>query len=940
MGLLSPEDWSAQWIAADDPVAAADRATTLQWMWGADADNHEPTVRRFRAEFELPRATRGGTLFVLGKSRFEKVAGLWLDDRPVGHNAAGYDATGEHVQLGSLVPGRHWLEVKIRRRNPWPEYYGDLPTAGIALFARLDTDDGVAVRVGSDVEWRTRLEAPGEAWESVCTSALAGHPLREPAMHVRRAFAVNKDVASARLYATALGCYEARLNGQRVGDALLAPEVSQYDERLQYQVHDVRALLRRGANVIGFTVGDGWYAGHPGRYSWGAAPRRLIAQLELTYGDGTREAIVTGPDWPASRSPIVQSDLCAGELYDARLEQRYWDTAEFDDAGWIAAGVAAKPPCRLTAQVGPPIRATEILRAAAITSPAPGVYVLDFGQNFAGWCRLHVRGARGTRVDLRHGEQIKPDGDIDQFSLNGGKATDTYVLRGDPAGETFEPHFTYHGFRYVQVTGLPAAPTVDSIQGVVLHTDLEPTGRLRVDHPSIDKLWRSVVRTQRSNFIAVGTDCCNRAERMGYFLDMGVFWDAATFNMDVAAFTRRQLDNARDRQCEAGALPSLAPAPDVYVMYRFADNTATPGWGDGVIVLAWTCWRRYGDLGILQQNWEAMNRHLTFILERNPDYLWLEGRGPDLGDWLAVDEQHFMRPDVPPTTPLDLFATAHWARSAQLLAEIADALSRPGDANRLRIVHDNVRKAFIEAFVGPEGRVGNGSQTSCLLALAFGLVPDALRRRVMEHLVADIRERGCALSTGLFGTQHILDVLADSGFADLACTLLLRREHPSWGYMLEHGATTIWERWDGSLDKRYLTASHNHPALGSVGAFLFRRLAGIEEAAPGFQRIRVRPLLDERLQRGGGDYDSVMGRISTTWRQLPDGGFTLEASIPANCAAMIHLPARAGSCIQEGAESIEQCADVRVLSRSSHEVIVEVGSGQYCFSVDPPEGNG
>lgn len=945
MGLLSPDDWCAQWIAADDTISKEDRETPLAWMWG-DEDDQSVSLRWFRVLLDVPEATRGGVLFANGRSPLDKVVGVWLAGGAIAEMSPDCDFAGENLHFGPLSRGQHWLLVAVRRQNPWPEYFAALPVPGLALFARLETNTGRMLRLVSGSDWQTRLATAtsdvrggiekDETWRAVSVAAFEGHLLREPGIYLRREFSAKKEACAARLYTAALGCFEATLNGQRIDDALLTPEVSEYEKRILYRVYDVSKWIRRGANVIGFMVGDGWYAGHPGQYSWGPPPRRLIAQLELTYSDGTREVIVTDPSWRCARSPIRQSLLCIGEVYDARLEQPKWDTSDFDASNWSPAAPAVPPPGKLYAQVSPPIRATQVLTTVAITSPVPGVYVFDFGQNFAGWCRLRIKGMKGTRIDLRYGEQIKPNGEIDQFSLNGRKAIDSYILSGDPGGEVFEPHFTYHGFRYVQVTGLPIAPSIDMLEGVVLHTDLERTGYLRVDHPLIERLWQNILWTQRSNFVAVGTDCCNRAERMGYFLDMGVFWGAATFNMDVAAFTRRQLDNARDHQYETGALSSVAPAPAaMYNMYRSSDGTATPGWGDGVVILAWTSWRRYGDIGVLEQNWEAMNRGLQFVLDRNPNYLWLNGRKPDLGDWLAIDEQHFMRPEIPPTTPLEVFATAHWAHSADLLAQIADALNLTNDATRLRAVHQQVCKAFIEAYIDADGQVGNGSQTSYVLALKFNLVPAARRQQVVQRLVEDIRKRGCALSTGLFGTQYLLEVLADAGFVELAYTLLLRRAYPSWGYMIEHGASTIWERWDGSLEKNYLCASHNHPAFGSVGSFLFRSVAGIEEVTPGFQRIRVRPRLDSRVPRGGGDYYSVMGLISTTWVCSSDSAFTLEVRIPANCMATVHLPAHREDRILESGADIARRTELAILSRSDEEMLLQVGSGRYHFFVEP-----
>jgi alpha-L-rhamnosidase len=943
MGLLSPDDWAARWIAADDAVAHEDRQTTLHWIWSTRELDCGEESRFFRCTFFLPEPTHGGVFLALGAS-FEKVTEIWLDGIALAMERHGCHPTGENLPVTALAAGNHTLAIKVQRKSPWPETYFQPPRAGLACLARFDAEGGRGFRVTSDAAWKTHIN-PGlqwyrpehndDSWAPVSTRVSESQLTIDPAMHLRRTFMVDRPLAKARLYATALGCYEARLNGRRIGNALLAPEISQYEKRTLYRVYDVTDLLQSGMNAVGFTVGDGWYASHAGRYAWGPPPRRLLAQLELTYVDGARQTIATDEHWRMSRSAIRQSEFDFGEIYDARLEQPGWDTAGFRDAAWQEARLGATPPCRLTAHVGAPVRAAKALEPEAISSPLPGVYVYDFGQNFAGWCRLRVKGPRGTRVDLRFGERLLPTGEVDQFVLLGSKAADAYILRGDAAGETFEPHFTYHGFRYVQVTGLPVAPSADVLHGVVVHSDLPITGQLRVDSPLLQRLWRNIVWTQRSNFVSIPTDCPTRAERMAYFGDVAIFWDAATFNMDVAAFTRRQMDNARDHQYATGAFAPLAPAPAEYIIYRAADGTALPGWSDGQVILPWVSWRRYADRGIVEQNWEAMNRHLQFILDRNPNYLWLHGRGPEVGDWLAVGDNHFMQPDTPPCTPLDLIATAYWAHCASLLAQMADVLRRRDDAQRLRSIRERIRNAFIKEYLKDDGCVAVGSQTSQVLALKFDLVPDDMRSRVVERLVADIHGRGIALSTGLIGTQFVLDVLADAGRVDLAYSLLLRSEYPSWGYMVARDATTVWERWDGSLNRNYATASHNHYALGSVGGFLFRSVAGIEELEPGFQAVRVRPLLDPRVKHGGADYDSILGRISTDWTQTRDGRFTLDVTIPANCSAHIHLPAHHTSRIEEGGRDIREREDLRILQRSDREVVVAVGSGRYQFTSMP-----
>lgn len=936
MGLLSPQDWVAQWLAGDDAVAKMDRETPVQWMWSTGNDEE---WLRFRHTFSLPHSTQGGVLFASGRSKyFERIAGAWLDGVPVAEMYPDHDLTRESLCLGSLAPGEHRLEIEVHRKYLLPEKMPGIKAvqAGISVFARLDSGNGRSFRIASGPGWETsHKEDGGATWNPVVASKGEMPSRPDPAMHLRHAFAVEKSVASARLYVSALGCYEARMNGARVGDALLTPEVSQYEIRLLYQIYDVKPLLKPGgSNVIGLTVGDGWYGSHPGRFSWGPGPRRCIAQLEIQFSDGTRQVVTTNPQWRMSRSAILQSEIITGEIYDARLEHTHWDTPGFDAALWQPAKPAEAPPCRLTALVSPAMRATQILKARTIMTLKPGVHVFDFGQNFAGWCRLHVKGAAGTRIDLRFGERLLDSGEIDQFSYLNTKAVDTYTLRGTPDGETFEPHFTYRGFRYVQVTGFPERPTLDALEGIVVHSALEVTGRLRIDHPLLAKLWCNVVWTQRSNFTGVPTDTPVRAERKSYWADNSIFWGTAAFNMDVAAYTRRQMDNARDRQSSTGAFAYMAPVPAQTGVFNSNEGNAVPVWSDGAVILPWTSWRRYADKALLEQNWAAMNRYMRFILDRNPNYLWRNGSNPQFGDHLAIGDRRLIHPETPSTTPLDLIATAYWAHIAQLMAEMAEALGRSPDAARLRALRERVRNAFIETFMGRDGRVGNGSQTSYLLALKFDLVPDDLQPKALGYLVNDIRERGNALTTGIVGTQYLLDVLADAGHTDLVCTLLLRTAYPSWGYMIDQGATTIWERWDGSLQRNFVDASHNHFAFGSVGDFLFRRIAGIDEAEPGFKKIRIRPLMDPRIKRGGGDYDSLMGRISTDWAQTASGGLTLDVALPANTTASIHLPARGHTRIEESRRQIASRRDMTIISRSDTITVVEVGSGTYSFVVE------
>jgi alpha-L-rhamnosidase len=945
MGFLSAVDWSAQWLGADDALAQADRATPLDWIWGSKSEQPMERARRFRCRFSLPTATQSGVLFAVGRSGLERITAAWLDGHSICPIYPGHELTGENVILGELTSGEHVLVLEVNCQDPYPiAYVGVQSVPGLAVFARFDEGNGHSIRPLSAAPWKTSVgrnsdwfnkDYEDEAWVPVVTSAVEAPVLVDAAMNLRRPFTLDKPIVRARLYVTALGAYEARLNGRRVGDGLLSPELSDCAKRVLYQVYDVKDLLRTGTNVVALTVGDGWYASHPSwphRYMWGPPPRRVLAQLEITLTDGSTRTIATDPSWRIRRSAIVQSELCVGEIYDARRAESGWDAPGFNDSHWDSAEVQAGPSGRFVAQVCPPIRATGVLTPRTITNPAPGVQVFDFGQNFAGWCRLRIKGKAGTRVDLRFGEELAPSGEIDQFVLAGGKAVDTFFPRGDPAGEVFEPHFVYHGFRYVQVTGLAVTPTQSVIEGIVIHNDLEITGRLRIDHPQIQRLWLNTVWTQRSNLVGIPTDCPSRAERWGYMGDAGIFWDAASFNMDVAAFTRRQMDHVRDSQHREGAFPDIGPEWPAFGA-AFSPHGATPVWADGGVILPWTAWQRYGDRSIIDQNWDAMNRYLEFILRYNPDYLWQKQRGQDIGDWLAPGQEPFYEAGAQPITPNELIATAYWAHSAALLAKMAEATSRDEDAKRLRAVQERIRNAFIAHFVKADGQVGNGSQTSYILALRFGLVPESLKQAATERLVADIRQRGIALATGIVGTQFSLDVLADAGYQELVYSLLLRREDPSWGYMIDHGATTIWERWDGNLKHLYNEGSHNQYALGSVCGFLFRRIVGIDAATPGFERLVIRPVLDPRVPRGGGDYDSAVGRISIDWAQLANGDFRLEVTIPANGSARVHLPASPRARIQESRRDVAAHKDLRLVARSDGEAIVELSAGRYSFFV-------
>jgi len=931
-GLTAPDSWHADWIEAEDAVAAADRAAGLAWIWSETALDERPHA--FRIDFHAPEDLIRAEVLLAGK---DHLRGVWINgaasplDRhfdwdtylPFWGTLAPYS--------GEIRPGRNSVCALVEADTS-----GFFPVDGGAFAAliRLHRADGSIERLVSGPAWKVRPSPPAN-WTSPQADTADWAPARpsganvhndprpsEPAMLLRTEFDTRGPVVAARLYATALGAYDARINGRKVSDALLAPEMTVARDHILYQTYDVTDLIAPGVNALAATVGDGWYASPFGwrieRYGFGPAPRRLRAQLRLDYADGTSDWVTTGPGWKIAPSPILKSEIYDGESYDARLEQAGWDEPGFDAGNWLDVTVGKTPDTRLVAQTSPALKAVATRTAVAISEPLPGRYIFDFGQNFSGWVRIRAAGAAGTTITAKFAELLNPDGTADLSNLRLAKATDSFTLAGS-GEEMFEPHFTYHGFRYVEVAGYPGVPTADDILGIVVHSACRETGTMTfADAPLLQTIWQNALWSQRSNFFSVPTDCPQRDERMGWMGDIQVFLDAAAFNMEVDPFIRRFLLEARAAQRPDGAYPIVVPQP-----LSFPD-VVTAGWSEAGIILPWQLWQRYGDTAVIDENWDAMQAWMDFVARNNPDHIWRTDRGLDLGDWLSVDA---IKPDDE-TTPRILCATAYWAWSAALMAEMAEATGRAAEAQHYRALRERIGQAFAAEFVAADGTAGNGSQASQVLALFMDLVPIERRDSAADVLAADIRRRGMKLSTGFLGTPYILDVLADRGRIEEVAGLLLQSGYPSWGYMPSKGATTMWERWNGDTGDLSMN-SYNHYAFGAIVGFFYRRLAGIAPAAPGFRRIAARPLWLPQIGRASTRYDSLVGPIETSTEGDAERltGFTL--SIPANTVAEVELPA--GEWRDSG-QTLDAHPAIRALTNDGETIRFEVGAGRYDFT--------
>jgi alpha-L-rhamnosidase len=703
-----------------------------------------------------------------------------------------------------------------------------------------------------------------------------------PAPYFRRAFEVQGQVARARLYITALGVFEASINGQRVGDERLAPGFTDYHKRLTYRTYDVTSHIKMGTNAIGAIVADGWYCGYVGfrgrRQNYGDRPM-LLAQLEITTADGKTQAIVTDESWRVTFGPLVSSDLLMGESYNAQLEMPGWDSGGFDDSKWIPVSVGQPKVGQLVASMAPPMRAVMQVKPIELkrTDGRRGRWLIDMGQNMVGVVRLKIRGPAGKTVTIRQAEMLNPDGTLWVAGLRKARATDVYQCKGG-GEEVFEPRFTFHGFRYVEIEGYPGELGTDDIAGVVVHSDTPVTGSFTCSNDLLNKLQSNIVWGQRGNFIDIPTDCPQRDERMGWTGDIQVFARTACFNMNVAGFLTKWLDDLDDAQRADGAYPSYAP--------NFGPDFGGPAWADAGVIVPWTVYQSYGDKRILERHYPAMQKYLAFLEKQYPNGIAAD-RG--YGDWLATDTN----------TSKPLIGTAFFAHSADLMSQIARVLGKDDEAATYRATFERVRDAFNKEFVTPNGRIVGDSQTAYVLALQFNLLPQSLRDEALGRLVADIKKRNNHLSTGFVGTPYLLHVVDSS----TAYALLEQTTFPSWLFPVTQGATTIWERWDGwTPDKGFQDAgmnSFNHYAYGAVGEWMYQRVAGIEPIEPGYRKIRIRPTPGGTITSASATLDTVYGTVRSAWKRDGDV-ITHDMTIPPNTTAVVELPGQEPRTVEAG----------------------------------------
>lgn len=733
-----------------------------------------------------------------------------------------------------------------------------------------------------------------------------------PATFLRKEFTVSKLVARAVLYITGQGLVEPWLNGAKVGDDYFTPGWTDYHKHLYYRTYDVTPLIKPGMNAWGAILGDGWFRGNVsilGQNQYGTKTR-LYGELHLIYADGTTDIVASDGSWKASFGPILQSDMQAGETYDARLEMPDWSRAGFNDSTWKSVDLGAEIKPTLLAYPEAPVRRQEEIIPKEITQPRPGLYVFNMGQNFSGWARLKINAPAGSKIVMRFGELKNPDGTVYRTNLRSARATDTYFCKGT-GEEVWEPRFTYHGFQYVEVEGLPTVPDSKTLTGIVVHTSAPPVGSFECSDDIINGTRRNMRWSIRSNLFDVPTDCPQRDERMGW-MDWHEISRSALDEFDASTLITKWMLDIEDAELGNGQFSQISPDPHCFAW--------SPCWGDSVVLIPWTMFQVYGDTRLAEKYYQDMVAHLDHYRKRSPAFV---APAEGFGDWLSLDK-----------TPKDLISTALFGYECEVMSKMAQTLGKTEDTLKYQSWFEQIRTAFQQKFVHPDGTIGSNSQASYAFAITSDLLTEAQKSAAGTHLAEVIRTNGYHISTGMPATHLLLPALTQSGQTKVAYRMLAQHSYPSWGYFLHLGATSIWERWDSLTEAGFnknAMNSYNHANLGTCTEWLYSSILGIDLLDPGFKRIIIHPEPGGDVTWAKGSYDSIHGKIKSDWK-LNQEKLSMQITIPPNTTATIRVPTSAPKRVQESGIPISKAPGIKILRSEKGALYLEVGSGKYQFT--------
>lgn len=755
-------------------------------------------------------------------------------------------------------------------------------------------------------------------------------PTFRPVQYYRKSFQVKKKIAQATAFITAQGMYEAYLNGRRIGNDYLTPGWTSYNKRLQYQVYDVTALLTSGNNVAGAMLGNGWFRGTLGWVGNGNLYGKelgLLMQVHIQFTDGSSQLLVTDESWRSSYGAVQQSEIYDGETIDHTKDEKGWNAASFNDAKWNPVKLLQSGYEHLIATYNQPVRKHEEFKAIKLILTPKGERVLDFGQNLVGWVKLRASGKNGDHIIIQHAEVLDKFGNFYTENMRSAKTTASYILNGD-GEETFEPHFTFYGFRYIKIDGDLTEINPDDFTAITLYSDMPLTGSFQSSHPLVNQLQQNIQWGQRGNFLDVPTDCPQRDERLGWTGDAQAFSRTAAFNFNVHNFFAKWLRDVEADQLQNGSVPFVVPNV-------LGQNSAgSAGWADVATIIPWNLYLVYGDQRILANQYNSMKNWVGFMESKSTNYLW--NTGFHFGDWL------FYRPfddndGRAAVTDKYLIAQCFFAHSTQLLINAAQVLGKTDDVVLYNQKLAKIKAAFLNEYVTPSGRLVSGTQTAMVLALNFDMLPEHLRTVTAERLVENIKSYGMHLSTGFLGTPYLTDVLTRFGKTDVAYKLLLQETFPSWLYPVKMGATTIWERWGGIRpDSTFEPASmnsFNHYAYGAIGDWMYRRMAGIDNEASSvaYKKIKIQPYLGEGFSHAGATLKTYYGLVSNSWK-IEGAKLQMTTEIPVNTTAIIYLPTT--NMIRVNGKPIVESMGLKYLRTENSSTVFEAGSGKYLFEAE------